>query len=252
MSLEQDPDANVLYYIAELYREISAKDAKEKLNQAFTGLIEELPPIDAKLRILSLFDDAIHLVSHLSIREDRIRRRLEFIQEAKGRFLTACSKETVDEFKKTSRAQATADLLESSGDAVSEAKLDFTQPLDRSGFLATTDELIEFVSNSGLPSLQRKVMILELNALSRTMRECHDATDDQIRRRVKCIYADFCSEFVVLDRQHEDVLDAVTRWAKGAMKVGIFALALAADTTSLAGYISGPDGPRALPKPDDN
>ncbi|MBQ0749955.1 MAG: hypothetical protein KBT70_07110, partial [Roseovarius sp.] len=70
--------------------------------------------------------------------------------------------------------------------------------------------------------------------------DCDSYPDGEIRRRVKAIYADFCGEFRRLDKKYEKIEDKLFRWAKNATGVGILALALTADVTTVVALLEAP------------
>ena len=239
--------SNVLYDLSEVLLKAANEADKAGLDRFFVDLGFGDTASDAKLRILAMFNEALNLVAHLQIPDEKIAERLAKLTKIQKQFLDACNAPNVGDFKKRVAATINGDQLALMGDTA--MNVDTTQPLDRMQFLRETESLIVAVEASDASEYLRRSLLIKINSIRRIVLECEHIGDDEIRARIKSIYADCASEFRTLDREHEELLEKVRRWAWGASKVGIFALALAADTSAVAGLLSVDPGVPALPSP---
>lgn len=234
---------NNLYKIASVFRQIS-ESPNESLDGALlrhTGLSESSSTgINAKFLVLGLFDDCLDEISHLGLPENRISAMSERLAGAKAQFLRSVNSNSTDEFRKHFQIEANIQTLESLGDTIAVTNQFGGAPLDRKDFSLRTLEQIEIIRRSTLDQYSKDSLILKLNAINRVVNECAYMTDDQIRLRVKAIVADFHSSFSKHDKNYESTSETLTRWAKQIMRPGVFALAITADITSVAGLLEGP------------
>lgn len=216
-------------------------------------------PTEARLHILSLFDDAAEIVSYLQLQESRVAKHIQYLQSAKDLFVMACSKANAGEFQNHVQLPTAAAMLHTIGDAVAGARLYTGQTLDRKSLLQSTDELaLQVREDKSLPEYARRFLLIEMEAMSRVVRECQYLSDDDIRRRIKAIYADFCAEYAQFEKPDPELLRKVTGWAKKGMVAGVLTLGLAGDAASVAGYLESnkeasvalPAPPKALPNPE--
>lgn len=236
---------NAIYQLAEMLEALAKYEPKQSLEAAMASASGTESADDYRLAVVGLFHQAMDLYTHVRVTDQRIAQVVGSLKLMASRFMVASGRGTVGDFNGVFSTGLTVEFLVAYANAVSAHLDDSVQEMDRSAFNATTDDLIGFLRNSNFPAQAREAMILKLNAVSRLSRACAFLPDDDIRRRVKAVYADFCAEFDRLDRKHAEVFERVTSWAKAGAKVGIFALALTSDVSQVAGLIEGPkdDGP---------
>jgi hypothetical protein len=102
--------------------------------------------------------------------------------------------------------------------------------------LESTTVLLKQVAASKLPDYAKKVLELKLHSLTRLVSECTYLADEDVRRRVKSIYADFCRHYI----SYEDLGEKILRWGRNIMSPGIFMLSLTSDVAGVAGLLEGP------------
>lgn len=235
---------NSLYIISNVLSIFLNIQQNTDLDSVFSGPVAaELGvegALNAKMRVLTLFDGALGEVSFLTISSQRVTTMLNNIKEAQGRFLAACGRGNTHEFHAVMDIRRSFDLLSSHGDTVDSTGNFHDSPLNRRTFLDDTQMLIDTIGKSALPHPQKSILLLKLKAVNRIVSECQFMSDDQIRHRIKCIVADFLVEFNQTDQQYEEMQETLIRWATSFIPHGIVALALTNDVVQIAGLLAAP------------
>ncbi|HHX89637.1 MAG TPA: hypothetical protein GX700_07675 [Paracoccus sp.] len=235
-------DDNAIYALARILGRV-LRASEVKLRDALKAVVEGGAEMDARFLIISMFDDAIAVASHLKLPDHRAASQIEMLNSYKDKFILNCSQGTTQDFAKAMGDKRTISDIDMAGDVIAGSNIDMVRPVDLSILRQDTKELIEKLFHAKLPEIQRKALILKLSAFNRLLTECRGMSDDALRRRIKCIYADFCAEFESFDKEYRGALEIMTAWAKKTMKPGVLALALCADVSTVAGYITD-NGPK--------
>lgn len=230
-------DTNQLYDLAETLRKISYRDEKHLLIEALKDATGEPTPTRSRMKALDLFDDAINAVSLLPLREDRVFDHIQLLVTVKDRFVIACSKGKISEFNSIIKPDHVIPHIFTLGDTIASSPLNADNQLDRDDLLSQTNDLIQHLRKSKWNSDSVKAMLLHLEGFRRIMLECEYLSDDQIRRRVKSIYADFCAEFDSNFPPDKTTKQLVGKWAAAIGTGGIFMLGLAGNSASIAAYL---------------
>lgn len=228
---------NPIYELADIFEKLTTPADKETLNNRMTKSIAGDTPQAIRLHILSLIDDCIDAASLLDLREERTTRNFEFLIDIKDRYLMACSCTTVAEFNGKIKGGSTIPLLFSLGDTVDSAALISSPPLDRSQVAIQTEALLQQIEASEWNADMKKALRLQLNSFLRILRECSYLTDDQVRFRIKQIFADFSAEVEGNFPPDKALIRSVLKWAKVTGIIGTAGLGLLANSATVAGYI---------------
>ena len=228
---------NPLYRLSEIFDFINAAEVKANLGASLNQATGCKDRGDAILYMLSLFDDAIDGTSRLSLREDRISDHLQWIKALKLLFIAASSRPNTGEFRNAMKLEVNISLARSIGDTL-DATLSLTDdPLDRSEVASETTALMDKLQSSDWNRDAVAAMCLKLSAFRRILQECEHESENEVRRRIKSIYADFAFEMDNRFPADRDLKKAVTRWASLAGAGTIVAIGLVSDATDIAGYI---------------
>ncbi|KGM50644.1 hypothetical protein [Pseudooceanicola atlanticus] len=231
---------NTCFRLADVYAAIAESDPKGNLVQGLAAAFPEVDSDEARIAIIHLFDDAIEEIAHLpGLPEQNVRDMLSSVRHFQGLALKGLAQNAVKEFVAASQAKNVIGTLRLVGNTVATSRIATTQKFDRQEFIGTTETMLEAVRASTLPEMQKAVVALKLSALLRIMHEREGASDDQIRRRLKGIFADLRDEFENVDGEQAEFLEKFRAWVASSMKGGAFALGLTSDVLTLA-MIAGP------------
>jgi hypothetical protein len=189
--------------------------------------------------IIGLFDESLTLAS-LHSSDTHVKKMMVKTLKMKEDFIEMMNLAHVHEFINSFRPNDKVDILDGYGAAAKSLLPETSEIVDRPQLLEETNRLIAQVTKSDLPEYARKCLSLKLIAFSRIVQECTFFSDDELRRRIKSIYADYCAEFERNDKQHEAMREALGRWARKFMAGGIFTLALTADVSAVLPLLEGP------------
>jgi hypothetical protein len=232
--------SNACYKIADVFSAITSSDPKASLQDSLRTALPELEQDEAKLAIIHMFDDAIEEVAHLpNLSEANVREMLGSVRHLQALSLRGLAQPATKEFVATSQAKNVITTLRLIGNTVMTSRVSFAPEFDRADFIKSTEAMLESVRASPLPEMQKAFVALKLNALLRVMHECEGASEDQIRRRLKSIFADLRDEFQKMDDEQAEFIEKFRTWVASSMRGGAFALGLTSDVLSLA-MIAGP------------
>ncbi len=113
-----------------------------------------------------------------------------------------------------------------------------SEEIDRDDLASETKKLAAHVQQADLPDAAKDALILKLMAFSKIVHECQYYSDDHIRRRIKVIFADYCAEMEILQKEDEATKAKIIAWAKKYASKGSQALQLGASTVALIEYVS--------------
>jgi hypothetical protein len=231
---------NAIYQLADMLDRLMSQEPRTSLDAAMVASNDAPSANDYRLSVVSLFGEALDLCAHTRVSDARAAEVVGDVRQMMASFIIASGRATVAEFSAIMGGPQTLRLLRAIGDIASSHIDDSVQPLSRADLVSSTDELVEFLRSSDMPPLARDAMILKLNAVGRIARECDFMPDDEIRRRVKAVYADFCSEFERMEKRNSSWLERVGSWARRNTKRGFFALSLTSDASQVAGLLMPP------------
>ena len=215
-------------------------------------LMERYPRISTQRAVIAVcneFSVCIERVSLSRMKPGRASDVIEKLLHWQDRFVFCSRFVTCSDFCSGFPADAATSLLNSYGDTIDAAVMAVDQALDREAFLADTRHLLDNLAELELPEYAARVLHIKMSSLVRIIETCSEYSDDEIRRRIKSIFADFCAEFAEHDKKHQKAWEKMTGWAKSAMlPAGLLCLGLVADASAVAGLLtSGPT--LALPPP---
>lgn len=241
------------YRLADMFAKIAASTEP---NTGLSSILAEFYPAASvsRMRILIVaeLDRCIERISLTSLKTDRVINIIGRLRSIQDGFIQVSGAPGTKEFTAAFPAHDTAELIRAFGDAADTGVVAIDQALDRESFLAETRNLLDFVNEMEIPAYASRVLHLKLTSLVRIVETCAEYSDDEIRRRIKAIYADFCAEFSANDKGYEKAFDTMTRWAKTAMvPTGLLCLGLVADAATVAGLLTADPGPALLPPPQD-
>ena len=237
---------NACYNVAESFKKILSREAGENLDKALQAAMPQLQPLEARIAIVQSFEDALEEISHIpNLPDDYLQEMLGKVRTFQGRALMACSQLNVKGFNEHGTAHAAIETLTLIGHTVASSHISKEAAFDRDNFLTSTEEMLDAARRSNLPQMQSAVIQLKLKAIIRIMHECEGLSDNQVRRKLKNIYADVRAEFDDIDGEHAEFLEKFRAWVASSMKGGISALGLTADTLTVLSIV-GPVAAVAL------
>lgn len=234
-----DEAENAAYALAEELQRIFTFPHDTGMQAVFKemGQAQEVSGDRYAINLIKMFDEVLEVIAHLSLPENRI---------SASRLVMISTQEAVMSYSRNTQEFATKVglttpmLLRTIGDTIVAANIDKSLPLDRDKFSESTSELIKTVQATPMPDIAKKALLLKLNAIRRIVHEAGIYSDDDIRRRVKAVVADFNAEFSIADAAHDSIRDKLWKWAKAVSKPGIFALALTADASAVVALLPPP------------
>lgn len=203
----------------------------------FEGLSER----QRKLYLLSAVGDAIDLLTHLDrLSEARLEELTKTLTELQEKMVDAVGKPSGQDFLGALGGKAIVSLLRSIGDTIYGASIDNLAPIDRSNLENLTVGLLEAVRSSDIDDYPKRALMMKLASFERVLIECKHYTDDELRRRVKSVLADYWAEAKMHEWKNSPLNEKMLRWATAACRPGIFALALTADISSVVALLPSP------------
>lgn len=234
---------NTIYRLQDALKQLYEADDKLPLNNALAELFDEMDPQQARLHIFALINDATSGISKVGLPPHRLEDAIGFFVRFQGQFMVNNGVATCGEFKQRLQLANNLQLLSSYGDTLDVAKVEAPSAMNRTDVLDATDQLLKGLGDDEFPPYVREALKLKLLAFDRIVRECAHLTDDDVRRRVKVIYADFCSEFELHDKKYASGVEKVSSWAKKCAAGGAEVLQITAAGMGVAvpllGYMGG-------------
>ncbi|MCG7623216.1 hypothetical protein [Epibacterium sp. Ofav1-8] len=237
---------NACYQSAQTIEKLVEHPDTTKLSRALDAEYPEVGHSEARLRILSTFDDAIAEASLIpSLPEQHVASLISEIRNIQYKILMALAQDTVQGFKSHARHSASVATLNLVGHTLAASKVARHEVFDRNTFLDEAQSMLSDTRAAPINPMQKAVLELKLKSIIRIMHECEGATDDQIRRRLKNIFADIQAEFEEIDDEQKEFIEKFRDWVSKSMKSSAFTLGLTADTLSVLS-IAGPVAAAAM------
>lgn len=202
---------------------------------------------EARSKLIGLFGDCLDLLPLVDLAEERMSENLSLISSTRDSFIVNCSKATVAEFTAGTKAREASSMFDLVGDVVASLTAQDLKPLDRDALIKQSRILLDIFEKSDLNNFEKRSVTLKLTSLIRTVDQCRDLSDAQVKRRVKAIYADYCSDFDRLD--NTALYKAMTEWASSICTHGVNGLSLAISLVGVSGYIEDHSSETKLPPP---
>lgn len=192
------------------------------------------------LLLVGQIEDAIDLLGHVSLPAERIDKSRNLLRGVQEKMHGAFGQRNGTDFLNALGGAHIIDTIEFIGDTVESLRLEPGGAIDRDMLTRQTEDLLSALQGAGLPHYATRVLQLKLMSVHRVLAESQIYSDGDLRRRVKSVFADYCAEFNRFDDQFSTFSEKMYRWAKTAGGVGVFALALTADASSIAGLLPPP------------
>ncbi|MEM9854854.1 MAG: hypothetical protein AAF841_10435 [Pseudomonadota bacterium] len=113
-------------------------------------------------------------------------------------------------------------------------------PIDRDDFAAATLELIASVNAWDIDSYVKRTLVLELNSLLSIATSEKLYSDNDLRRRVKAIVADFAYQFAEHDKDFMSKFEKMRYYASRVFLSAPTAIGITSDGTTIAGLLPKP------------
>ncbi|WCE67944.1 hypothetical protein PL335_06250 [Sulfitobacter faviae] len=226
---------NPFYTISDTYSAVMEVANKEDFGDTLAKILGAASQTAARLYVLSLFNDCAEVLSFANLPERRMTENLNYLTRSKDSFIINCGKPTTGEFINGAKVRDTSERFAHMGDVISFLVSPETSPLDRDDLIARSEALLEELNRSDLKPYEKSTMTLNLKSLIRVVNECRDLTDAQVKRRVKAIYAEYCSDTERLD--NTALYKAMTKWARETVGATATGLSLIGSAVGIAGYI---------------
>lgn len=183
---------------------------------------------------MTLFGQARDEISFLTSSEKVAKRRLELVEGAELSFIEALAAGSSTKFLQSLKVPRLTERFNDLADALEEISYARPDVIDRAGLTEQTLAMMRNISESRLDDYPKKALLVQMRAVVRICSEAELVSDDEIRLRVKSIFADFCAEFSNFDKEHEELYEKMKRWASRAACGSLFVLALTADVSAIA------------------
>ena len=246
MTTVEEVPQNACYHAAHLIEAIAERPDNEKLATALRVAFPDLSAVEARFKLLGVFEDALEEVSHVpSLSDDHLSSIIGQIREFHHLALLAVAQDKVGGFKVHSKFESAISTLMLIGHTLATSNVVRPTVFDRASFLKEADSMLTDTREAPLNPMQKAVIELKLRSIIRIMHECEGASDEQIRRRLKNIFADIQAEFETIDEEQKEFVEKFKDWVSRSMKSGVFALGLTSDALSIL-TITGPVAAAAL------
>ena len=212
----------------------------QPIDDFFSKIWDDVDSNSAQYRILKLFEDSESELSVSPIKVSIKDRQMQSLVASRSAFFRALNSENSASFRNKFNIEVERERLQGIADVLNTVGLQAPPPINRPEFIKDSLELCKTISKSDLPDYAKAVATLKIEALNRLVSETGRFSDMEVRLRAKAIYADFCAEFDAHDKKYQSVVEKVKGWATKAAGVGVFALALTADGSTVAGLLTGP------------
>lgn len=244
-----DAPQNACYQCARILEGINSYLSTTKLQNVLEKTFPAHDAIEARLRILAIFDDAIEEISLIpTLPEEHVTGMLAQVRSIQGNVLMALAAKDVETFMLRTGSHSAISTLNLIGHTLAASNIARHEPFDREVFLKEAEEMLQNTRDAPINDMQKAVLELKLRSIIRIMHECEGASDEQIRRRLKNIFADVQAEFEHIEDEQKEFVEKFADWVSKSMKSGTFALGLTADMLSVLS-IAGPVAAAALLAP---
>ncbi|MEM7498985.1 MAG: hypothetical protein AAF371_13465 [Pseudomonadota bacterium] len=221
------------------------QQTQQDLGEAIFVAVDVHNKTDFLMNAPFLLDEAIHTAA--SLEAEGFDDTKELLITIKRHLFVALRLPKVSEFNQNFRTQERLTQLKLIRTSFSAAQIRAQEPLERLELVSDLNDLLAKTRISDMPEYARKVLDMKVRATVAISMLPDHFTDQELRLRVKSIYADFCAEFELHDQKYEDLHEILLRLAKKYGGFGLIALSLGADVTAIAGLLPPP--PKALPAP---
>lgn len=229
---------NIAYELARFYQNILAAADNIAMTQVYKDTYSHLGVDTVKLQILNQHNDVLEVSAALNLPEHRTTSNIERIRSIQLLYLNSWSSKAAGEAKQTMQAQRSMEFLNSLGDTIATTPRQACEEINREELAEATGDLIQWIQRSEeLTDIEKKSLTLKLTAVRRIVQECAHITDEEIRKKVKSVFAECAADFVKFDKKYETTCEKMLNWVKFTSKGGFFALAITADASAVAGLL---------------
>jgi hypothetical protein len=192
------------------------------------------------IKVINLFNSARDEIALTTLDNDVKEDHLEFLDSLCASFSASIISGKAAHVRDKTNAKSAKSLLKVLADLSQAAGGKPSFEIDRADLVSSTNELMQDIRESQLPSYARDAMSIKLDALIRIINSSSLYSEDEIRLRIKAIIADFLSEFESFDDDHKTTRERILAWGRKFTTGGAFALGLITDGTAVAGLLTGP------------
>lgn len=213
---------------------------------------------EGHIRLTNLFSDALEEISLLhNVEEIHIREYIHTVRKFQHAAYSAVNENSLQNYLAKSQCKIAAPLIRSIGYNVRNSEVARCQPIDRTKFRSEISSWIDRFKDHPLPQLLQECIQLQLTALLRTVDECIEASDDDIRRRLRSIFETMRSEHEHFDAQQRSVFEKFQKFTSSMTKQGQFAIDITSNAKSMLAIAGAAvtvllpthDAPKQLPSP---
>ena len=225
-----------------VYKAFDEINSDGAASSEFPKILDGYNHLDAKLRIIQLFDEVIDEIYATIKNPSSQERRVALLSQLRRTFIAHMHSAKANDLKGSISAQNGSVQISLILDAMLQGNSTKDVSIDRDDFVSKTNELIDDVLESNLPEYPKQILLMKLRAICHISLNEKSYSDHRLRMRIKQIFADFCAEFDDFDRAHEALREKVLRWAKRSVGIGVFALGITADASSLTPLLTHTPG----------
>lgn len=233
---------NPFYELADLLEPFDVPVADTtKSATTFAKTFEGVPIQEARLSLLFKIRGCVDIAGQFDLSGVRSQQRVSFMNSLLERYSKILNTQDTKNFAAGLSLSESLETLRAYGDALEfRPESQNVGPLDRSSFASDIESLRASLAAEKLSEHASKFVDIALNSLYRILIEDRTYSDHEIRMRVKAIYADFCIQFDAHDAAFQSTAEKLYGLAKQYGGYGLGLLAIAADTTAVAGLLSAP------------
>ncbi|MEO0428266.1 MAG: hypothetical protein AAF160_12605 [Pseudomonadota bacterium] len=228
-----------------LVKIVQCSDDKKTLGAFIVEHFEVENHTDFIMGLPSLLNEALEAMSSLDF--EGSNTSFQILLQTKRQLFTSLRSQNVSEFKSSLRIQERLNYLYLIKNSLQAAQIRQQEPLRRDNLASDLQALLGSVRSADIPEYAKIVLDMKIRSLITICSFPEHYSDQELRLRIKSVFADLEAEFSQNDKKYQDLRETVLRLVKSYGGYGLLALSLGADVTAVAGLLSAP--PKALPPP---
>lgn len=201
----------------------------------------EMQVQDARIAVLLRMRECARISGQLDTAEDRNRQRSDFINELARSYSLHMNSNLARELSSNLAIANKLETLRAYGDVFSSKKTSGAFPaINRIEVASGTEALREAFAKLDLDPYAKRFVDISLSSLQRVLMEDLTYSDEELRQRIKSIYADFCIQFDTNDQRYKTTAERLLDFAKQYGGYGVAALAIGSDLSQVMALLPAP------------
>lgn len=230
---------NAPYSIARFLERLTGFDASLSLNDALIVCGKDVfeyegsDPFEVRLVLLEKLSECSEQCVALNLADNRIFSQLAHIKNFKKLLLAYNNVDRVQTFVANAQVSLFLEIFFSLGDTISSARLSVAQKPNLQHVLSETELLLKALQSIEGAQYVDQVLIIQLRSIVRVCSEGSLYSGEELRKKIKSVYADFCAEFDRNDKKFERLHEMLFRWMRSILGPSLLLLSVSADATQI-------------------